>query len=452
MQLSIILLIAVSALTLLSGISVLIGSKKGERVAAGIFFGATFFALLWAISIAVTLALPESAGQDTAKIFVFGIYLSAPLMCLMLMSYACHPYRLGKIGIALLAVVCLAIEFFIITDPSLLYSSIELNQISGNIVHLQTNWLNILYGAYHFLAVFLFMVGFFYTSRRTKSANVKRANIMVLIGFAITGILALIFDFILPAMGTYNLIWVGPLAMSIAWLFHYYAILRYHLLELSGSALRILSYIIIMTSAAIIYVTIFFVIFSAIFRVSRPSSDIIILNILMIAVAILLFPALNEVSSYIRSLTSVHNVDLVYVVKKLSAMSREYINYRELADFLAEHLHFSYIGILIEDKLISSDSRSAKFASSELDQIKKLKNNNHDFWLPFSKEQQESFHAHGIEAVAELRDTKGTVVGKIIFGRPLGTINFMSRNLQEIETALVLVATAVSLDKGPHTK
>ncbi|MBQ1528531.1 hypothetical protein IIZ77_02710, partial [Candidatus Saccharibacteria bacterium] len=77
---------------------------------------------------------------------------------------------------------------------------------------------------------------------------------------------------------------------------------------------------------------------------------------------------------------------------------------------------------------------------------------NHDFWLPFSKEQQESFHAHGIEAVAELRDTKGTVVGKIIFGRPLGTINFMSRNLQEIETALVLVATAVSLDKGPHTK
>ena len=44
MQLSIILLIAVSILTILSGISVLAGAKKGERKDAYIFFFATFFA------------------------------------------------------------------------------------------------------------------------------------------------------------------------------------------------------------------------------------------------------------------------------------------------------------------------------------------------------------------------------------------------------------------------
>ncbi|MBR3320235.1 hypothetical protein IKG20_02935 [Candidatus Saccharibacteria bacterium] len=443
MQLSIILLIAVSILTILSGISVLAGAKKGERKDAIIFFLATFFALFWAISIAITLALPESTSLETAKLAVFGIYLSAPLMCFFLMSYACLPYRLGRIFMGILAVACVVLMFFIIKDPNLLYESIELNAVSGNIVHLRSNWLNIYYGAYHFAAVFMYMIGLFYTILKTKSQTIKKANLMVLVGFTITGILALVFDFILPALGTYHLIWVGPLAMSLAWLFHYYAILKYRLLDLSGSSLRILSYIIIMCTAAFVYLTIFFIIFMALFKVSSPSSDVILLNILMVVVVILLLPAINEISSYIRSLTSVHDVDLVYVVKKLTQMSKDYPNYSELVGFLAEHLHFNYVGIIIDKKIHGTSPRQTKALQSNLDKIMKLKNTTKDIWLPLG-DLAEPLRTHGIEAIAELKDSRGNVVGLIALGRPLGAITFQNRDLSKVETALTLTATMLS--------
>ena len=443
MQLSIILLIAVSILTILSGISVLAGAKKGERKDAIIFFLATFFALLWAISIAITLALPETASPETARLAVFGIYLSAPLMCFFLMSYACRPYKLGKILMGVTAVACAILMFFIIKDPNLLYESIELSGVNGNIVHLKQNWLNLYYGIYHFAAVFMYMVGLFYAIRKTKSKNIKKANLMVLVGFTITGVLALVFDFIFPALGTYYLIWVGPLAMSLAWLFHYYAILKYRLLDLSGSSLRVLSYIIIMCSAAIVYLTIFFVIFMSLYKVSSPSGEVILLNVLMVAVVILLLPAINEISSYIRSLTSVHDVDLVYVVKKLSQMSKDYMNYNELVEFLAEHLHFNYIAIIIGDKIYGTNPRQTKSLQPNLDKLKKLKNTTKDLWIPLGDEA-ESLRAHGVEAMAELKDSKGNVVGRIIFGRPLGAISFANRDLSNVETALTIVASVIS--------
>ena len=433
MQLINILLIAVSILTLLSGISVLLGARKNERAEAVLFFLATFFALGWAVFVGVFLRLDENVSLDTARTIIYIYYICAPLMCWGLMSYACYRYKFGKISMGVFGAICLTLIYLILTKGELLYENIVLSEVTGNTVNLQNNWFNVVYGAYHFATVLMYMVGLIVAMTHTKNENIKKANLMVLIGFGVTGALALLFNFILPVMGKYDTIWIGPLAMSLAWVFHYYAILRYRLLDLAGGWLKVLSYIIIMTLAAIVYLSIFFVIFISLFKVSSPSMNVIVLNIIMITVVILL-------------LVDVHSVDLVYIVKKLNALSKEYINYPELAEFLAQHLHFQYIGLIVNNKLYSS--KAVKVSNAEVDKINKLKAGKHGVWVEMNKDVKELVRNTGAEGVAVLKDSHGEEVGKILIGRPLGGINFNSRDLGEIETALTLLAVAISSDKG----
>lgn len=444
MQLVSILLIAVSMLTLLSGVSVLLGVRKGEHLDGFLFFLATLFALGWAVFVGVFLTLPETTSLSSAETIVKIYYISAPLMCWALMAYACHEFKFGKVMMGIYGAWALALVYLILSRTSLLHSGVSLSEINGNSVAITTGTFTVVYGAYHFLTVITYMLGLLVGMRKTRNDNFKHAYLMVMIGFGITGIIALIFNFILPAFGEYKSVWLGPLAMSFAWVFHYYAILRYRLLDVAGGWLKALSYIIIMSLAAIVYLAIFFLIFLSLFKVSSPSTSVIVLNILMITIVILLFPVLNEVSSYVRSLVDVHNVDLVYIVKKLAIISREYINYPELAEFLSQHLHYQYIGLLVDGKLYGS--KPLKITATDVQALNKMKAKR-SVWLELNEEIKGRLKPLGIEGVAELRNSQGEESGKILLGRPLGGINFQSRDLAEVETALTLLAVAISSGK-----
>ena len=198
MQLTTLLLVIVAILTALSGIAVISGAHKGDRAQAFLFFFTTVAALAWAVGVGVFLSLPEDTSPDAVRAVVATYYIGAPAMCWGLMAYACHKYALGKIGMAILGVICLVFAGSILVDPGLLYSGYNLNETTGNIVYIKRDAFYILFGAYHFIAVGLYMVGLWHTAHATKLASIKRANLMVLAGFAITGVLALVFNLILP--------------------------------------------------------------------------------------------------------------------------------------------------------------------------------------------------------------------------------------------------------------
>ncbi|MBQ3309195.1 hypothetical protein IJG78_00790 [Candidatus Saccharibacteria bacterium] len=445
MQLLIILLVAVSILTLLSGIAVLSGARKGERFQAFLFFFITLFALGWSVSIGTFLSLPENTTTEISTITALCIYLPALFMSWGLAVYPIYKYKAGKVVMIVYAIYCLALFILPLLDHSILYSSITLSEANGNIVHLQHNLYNYMYMGYFISTCLIYMIGLWYNARHAKSAQIKKANLMVLIGFTITGVIALIFDVILSFAGKYDTIWAGPLAMSFAWVFHYYAILKYRLLDLSGNWLKTLSVVIIMSLAAIIYLTIFFIIFIALFKIPSPSISVIVLNVIMIAIVLLLFPVLNEVNAYVKSLASVTEIDMSYIVKKLETLSKEYINYYELSEFLAEHLHFRYIGLIIGGKLYGS--KQAKLSANEISYLDKLKNSNDKMWIKLDGDLEGILKKDGVEMVAVLKDPNGEIVGKILIGRPLGNINFSSRNISSIETAIVLTASAITSER-----
>ena len=263
MQLIVMLLATVSILTFLSGAIVFFGATKGDRVRSAWYFAAAIFATVWMASISIFLiARPEQS--NTINWHVIWTFVSAILIDVAFLGYGAWKKRYGKITTFIFLVLGLIIGGAIMFNPSALYSDI----------------------------IF-----------KTHSKRKQGGDIVTMASFGLSSTIVLVFNLILPLFNNWSLIWLGPLALAVTIIAVYYTILRYRMLNLSSAWLRILSYVVIVASVAIIYMIIFSIIFAALFRGSAPSTEVIILNFIMVLIFIALMPALNEALTFVKSLT-----------------------------------------------------------------------------------------------------------------------------------------------------
>ena len=302
MQLIAILLTTVSVLTFLSGLTVFIGSKKSDSARSTWFFIATIFATMWMASIALFL----NAGSDWSRNFMTALvdltYLSAIFIDIALLGYIAWRHKYGKIITLTFLAIGIIFAGVFVANPSLLYTDIVLTK-AGNSLITNIGPFYFAYIAFFCLIVPAVLITLLRQIIKSKSSRIKNGDLVLLIGFGISGTMSLIFNLILP-LWTWNLIWLGPLAISTTIIAFYYTILRYRTLELSSAWLRILSYVVIITSAAVLYMIVFYIIFLAMFRGSSPSLEVIVLNFIMVLFFLLLMPAMNELTAFIRSLIS----------------------------------------------------------------------------------------------------------------------------------------------------
>ena len=305
MQLILLLLITVSILTFLSGAIVFLGSSKGSRMRSAWFFLAAIFATAWISSVLVFLtASPNMA--DTINWHVQWTFVSAILIDVSFLGYIAWQEKYGQAITIFFAVVGLAISTLIFINPSYLYSGVNLAR-AGNTVDLGITPLSITYLAFFSCIVPAIVLTLFKQFAKTKSSRKRSGDFTIMVSFGASSLLTLIANLILPVMGNWSLIWLGPLALSATIIAFYYTILRYKALNLSSIWLKMFSYIVIITSLAIIYMVIFSIIFAALFRGSTPSTEVIILNFIMILIFLALMPAMNQLSIFIRSLISNQN-------------------------------------------------------------------------------------------------------------------------------------------------
>lgn len=261
----------------------------------------------------------------------------------------------------------------------------------------------------------------------------------------VTGILSCVFDVILPLWVRYDLIWIGPVAVGVSIVAFYYALLRFRIISMSSSWLKVLSSIVLTSAGVIIYMLIFYLIFTSLFKIPNPSTSILVLNFLMIVIMLLLMPVINELRASISSMISVGQVDIAYVVKKLNHLATKNIDLRDLAGFLADHLHFAYIGFIINGRLYGS--KALAMSSEELSQITHLKPSGTEIWQQPNKQAQKTFDELGLKAVAELRNAKGKAFGQLVVGKPMGKNTFERRDLIQLEMIINLVATVIDSEK-----
>lgn len=443
MSLISILLIATAVLTVSSGLLSLIGSSRVDRGRAAWLLASNIGAVVWALSIGVYLALPPTA-EDIAPVVIMGIYTGAMLMSTALLGHMAWKYRWGKVATLFFIAWAIVLAGLILNDTSILYTSFELSN-TGNTVNLVNGWYYWVYVVFFVLNISAFLVATYYHALKASAKRVRTGDYILLAGLTISGILSAVFDLILPIVGRYDLIWVGPLSVSISMLAYFYAILKYRIVSVSVRWLRVMAYMVILSAGAAIYMMLFYLIFTALFKIPNPSTSILVLNFLMIVIVLLLMPVINEVKASVGSLISVGQVDIAYVIKKLNHLATRNVDLRDLAGFLADHLHFAYIGFIINGRLYGS--KSLAMSSQELSSITHLKQTTNGVWQVPNKTVQKTFDELGLYAVAELRNAKGKTFGQLLVGKPLGKAVFERRDLLQLEMIINLVATVIDSEK-----
>lgn len=436
-----ILVIAVSVLTILSAIALVFGSTKAGRPRSLWFLAAAIGEVIWAVSIALMLSIHDDAfGKAVSPWLVKGIYIGAIIMDSTILGYVAWKYKFGRAVTTLFLVVGLIMITALSVDPSILYSSINLSNYGNSVTIDMSRGFYFIYIAYFIAIVPSFCFALVYRIRHTKNKNSKKGYLFFLCGLAAAGFLSLVFDLIMPIY-RYDLIWVGPLAIGLIMLGFYYAVLRYRMIQLSMNWLRFFSSVVIFSSGVIIYLLIFHLVFSALFKVASPSFQVILLNFIMIAIVLLLAPAITEIMSLTRSLIMTKQIDVVYIIKKLTNVRGRNVNLKDISGFLAEHMHLAYVGILVGDKMYIDDEH--RFAPSEVKQIAALGKPEFGVWQDLTHVSTELINNLDITRVAGLTDPNGKVVGQIVLGRPTSKSTLDHNDLAEIEMVISLMRAMI---------
>lgn len=439
MHLLYILVIIVAGLTILSALALVLGSTKAEKVRSLWFLVAAIGAAIWGMSISVFLSLKNGEVQQiNAPILVAGIYSGAIVMDVALLGYISWKYKLGKILTMVFAVIGIALLTVFLYDPSVLYSSINLVSTGNSITIELGQWFYIAYALFFCTITPAFCAFLIYQIQHSRNRRQKKGYLFFLIGLSVAGLLSLVFDIILPPT-RYDLIWIGPLTIGLVIIGFYYAILRFKMITLNANWLRILSYIVIIGSALIVYLLIFHLVFSALFKIANPSFQVVLLNFIMIAIVLLLTPAISEINALTKSWIMTKQMNIAYIVKKITALNRRQIDLKEMAGFLAEHMHFSYVGFIVNGKFYGSDD--FRMSAPEIEEISKLKVPEKGVWQNTAQISE----AKGLEIsrIGVLTNAKGEVIGQIVFGKPVSKVALDRQDLTEVEMIVNLMAVVI---------
>lgn len=445
-----ILVIAISVLTILSALALVFGSAKKERGRSLWFLAAAVGEVLWGVSIAVALSLPPTeTGYAMMPWCIKGIYVGAILMDSTILGYVSWKYKWGRYLTTFFLVVGAILSVIFLYDPSVLYTGFTLAS-GGNSLQIDMgSWFYPAYIAYFCTIVPAFCLALIYQIRHAKSRDEKKGYWFFLIGLAVAGFFSLIFDLILPP-NRYDLIWVGPLLIGLTMMGFYYAVLRYRMITLSTGWLKVMSTVVLVNMVVIVYLLIFHVVFSALFKVSSPSFQVILLNFIMVAIVLLLAPAIAEIWAMIKSLIMTKQIDIAYIVKKLSRQDWKRANYKEIAGFLAEHMHFEYVGFLVNGKYYAEDDY--KIPVDKLAEVPELKRPEKGIWQSVSGLDKNLVKDYDVYRVAMLMGANGDMVGQVVLGKPTAKANLDQQDEAEVVMILSLIGTMMESGSGKGSK
>ncbi|MBQ3275414.1 hypothetical protein IJH46_03285 [Candidatus Saccharibacteria bacterium] len=435
-----ILLYAVAALTILTGISVLCGTTKQSKTKGVWFALAAMGTSVWSAAIAFFMSLPE-ANATLAPAVVVGIIAGITLTDIALLGYACwENARTGKIITLASALGGITLIVILALHPELFYNDITFGE-ELNTIHTVRTWYFYVIIAYFTVVSLIYTNSITKGTKHIKSHGAKLGLKIFQAGLSLGGILALVFDLLLLSSHP-HLVWIGPMAVSVTITIFYYSVVKYRILALTGNSMRLLSYIILLAAGVIIYFVVFYTVFTAIFRIPSPSTQIILFNLIMVAIVLCLMPALSEVSSMIKALLPTKQFDVGYITKKLNNLNSGNVDIKELASFLATQLKFEYVGFLINGRLYGS--KPFDVSSDDLVKIEKLKAPKFGVWQDFSKEETEEDE---VTRVALLTDSKGKTVGQVLLGRPINRHILDRRDTIQIEMVFNLCSVIIDGDK-----
>lgn len=272
------------------------------RYRAGLAFSTTMFGVAgWAGGIALFLNTHDVANAHRAAslYYIAATVIAAAVLYLSLgFAYDTHllKVRHQRLLDTLLILPPLIISLLFIVCPSFFFGQFHLGQ--------NPHTIDLKAGGYALFVCFFLLYYLTATSLLVIAALKSRGRTRLRLGlvslaYIIAGIVGMAFNLILPALGNYNWIWIGPLGLFVFIPLLYVAILRLGLFDIRGATARTVAYGLTLALLLVVY----YIVINAI-AVIFLSGDLTHINFVYASLALLLAIIFHPIKRFFDRMTN----------------------------------------------------------------------------------------------------------------------------------------------------
>lgn len=253
-----------STATIAIGVGVMTLLSKNLKLVNFWLSMTSIFAGLWTLGVAIFITQIDAASAEvTARLF-YAAALTIGLCLYFFSRYYPRRKQGGFVEVCTLVLMYLVgLAYSLI--PGLLVSSVTMH--GANPLGLQTNTVDLNQVTYIYYVIIFSTLAFraianiYYSYIDAKiRSQIKIARqiegILVYISIALAG--GMFFNLLLPLMGTYKTVWVGPLFTAVFTVYLFYIVVQQGLLDVRAALARSVGYIMMITIVGVIYGAVLF--------------------------------------------------------------------------------------------------------------------------------------------------------------------------------------------------
>ena len=239
-------LIIAGVMSLVFGLMVV--ANQPRQPATRFFFVLTVGIALWALGIAAFLATNVLAA---ALVYLRVYYIGAALIAAAMISVATYigARRTTKYVPVTAWALFGIVASMIIVRVDWLIVQVALNDHTVMIHPIGY----FIYMAYFMLLFLVALIILAHQARRRSALLVRSQLRLISYAYGIAGSVGMVFNLLLPAVGRYDLIWIGPLSTFIFIPLAYLTIVKHRLFGLKDAAVRTIAYAMLLSLLTIVY-------------------------------------------------------------------------------------------------------------------------------------------------------------------------------------------------------
>lgn len=258
------------------------------------FFGLALASAMWVVTNLVFAVVNDNALQYSIALLSYG---AAGLLALFFLRYCLLLARVKIKGsvLVILTLVGIGVSFASVLPDVVGYGVTTDNRVQTNPIALG------LYGLYLLGFLGAGVAVLVWAGRRAKGVERNRITI-VLTGLVMAAVVGVFFNLILPFLGNYDFVKVGPVATLILVATSTYAIVRHRLFDIKLAAVRGFAYIGVLLTLSLIYYLLAFLLSTLI--LGTQTTDVISVGPVNIFMALVLAFAFQPIKRFFDKVTN----------------------------------------------------------------------------------------------------------------------------------------------------
>lgn len=258
------------------------------------FFGLALASAMWVVTNLIFAVIDDNALQYSIALLSYG---AAGLLALFFLRYCLLLAKIKVKGRTLVALtlIGLAVSFASSLPDVVGYGVTVDNRVQTHPVALG------LYGLYLIGFMGAGVSALIWASRHAKGMERNRITI-VLTGLVLAAVVGVFFNLLLPFLGNYDFVKVGPVATLILMATSTYAIVRHRLFDIKLAAVRGFAYIGVLLTLSLIYYVLAFLLSTLI--LGTQTTDVISVGPVNIFMALVLAFAFQPIKRFFDKITN----------------------------------------------------------------------------------------------------------------------------------------------------